>query len=50
MLADPGFGAEAKKLVDWDGSAMDGDQLQKRIERAVTQPPEVIRRIKEILK
>jgi len=50
MLADPGFGAEAKKLVDWDGSAMDGDQLQKRIERAVTQPPEVIKRIKEILK
>ena len=50
MLADPGFSADAKKLVDWDGSAMDGEQLQKRIERAVTQPPEVIKRIKEILK
>jgi tripartite-type tricarboxylate transporter receptor subunit TctC len=50
MLADPGFSADAKKLVDWDGSAMSGEQLQKRIERAVTQPPEVIKRIKEILK
>jgi len=50
MLADPGFSAEAKKLVDWDGSSMDGEQLQKRIERAVTQPPEVIKKIKEILK
>lgn len=50
MLADPGFIADAKKLVDWDGSAMSGEQLQKRIERAVTQPPEVIKKIKEILK
>ena len=49
MLADPGFSADAKKLVDWDGSFMNGEQLQKRIERAVTQPPEVIKRIKEIL-
>jgi tripartite-type tricarboxylate transporter receptor subunit TctC len=49
MLADPGFIADAKKLVDWDGSFMNGEQLQKRIERAVTQPPEVIKRIKEIL-
>ena len=50
MLADPGFSADAKKLVDWDGSSMGGEQLQKRIERAVTQPPEVIKRVKEILK
>jgi len=49
MLADPGFIADAKKLVDWDGSAMSGEQLQKRIERAVTQPPEVVKRVKEIL-
>lgn len=49
MLADPGFSADAKKLVDWDGSSMSGEQLQKRIERAVTQPPEIIKRIKEIL-
>ena len=49
MLADPGFSADAKKLVDWDGSYMSGEQLQKRIERAVTQPPEIIKRIKEIL-
>ena len=50
MLADPGFSADAKKLVDWDGSSMSGEQLQKRIERAVTQPPDIIKRIKEILK
>ncbi|HLN86472.1 MAG TPA: hypothetical protein VK200_08405 [Candidatus Limnocylindrales bacterium] len=50
MLADPGFIADAKKLVDWDGSSMSGEQLQKRIDRAVTQPPEVVKRIKEILK
>ena len=49
MLADPGFTADAKKLVDWDGSSMGGEQLQKRIERAVTQPPEIIKRVKEIL-
>ena len=29
---------------------IDSDQLQKRVERVVTQPPEVIKRIKEILK
>ena len=50
MLADPGFSTDAKKLVDWDGSSMSGEQLQKRIERAVTQPPDVIKRVKEILK
>ena len=49
MLADPGFSAEAKKLVDWDGSYLNGEQLQKRIESTVSQPPEVIKRIKQIL-
>ena len=51
MLADPNFIAEAKKLVDWDGSSsLSGPELQKKIETTVTQPPEVIKRIKEILK
>ena len=51
MLADPNFVAEAKKLVDWDGSSyLSGAELQKKIETTVTQPPEVIKRIKEILK
>ena len=49
MLADPGFTADAKKLVDWDGSFLGGDQLQKRIEKAVTQPAEIVKRVKEIL-
>ena len=51
MLADAAFVAEAKKLVDWDGASfLTGADLQKRIETTVSQPPEVIRRIKEILK
>jgi len=51
MLADPNFVAEAKKLVDWDGTSyLNGPELQKKIETTVTQPPEVIKRIKEILK
>jgi tripartite-type tricarboxylate transporter receptor subunit TctC len=49
MLADPEFGAEAKKLVDWDGSFLSGEQLQSRIDKIVNQPPETIKRIKEIL-
>ena len=49
MLGDPGFSAEAKKLVDWDGSYLNGEQLQKRIESTVSQPPDVIKRIKQIL-
>jgi tripartite-type tricarboxylate transporter receptor subunit TctC len=51
MLADPNFVAEAKKLVDWDGTSyLNGAELQKKIETTVTQPLEVIKRIKEILK
>jgi hypothetical protein len=50
MLKDPEFGAEAKKLVDWDGTSyLTGEQLQKKIEVTVNQPPDVIKRIKEIL-
>ena len=51
MLADPGFLVEGKKLVDWDGiSYLSGAQLQKKIDKTVTQPPEIMKRIKEILK
>jgi tripartite-type tricarboxylate transporter receptor subunit TctC len=50
MLKDAEFAAEAKKLLDWDGATfLSGEQLQKRIEATVTQPPEVIKRIKEVL-
>ena len=48
MLRDPGFSSDAKKLVDWDGSYLNGEQLQKRIESTVNQPPDVIKRIKQI--
>jgi hypothetical protein len=51
MLTDPGFLNEAKKLVDWDGmSYLNGTDLQKRIDKTVSQPADVIKRIKEILK
>lgn len=50
MLKDVNFKNEAKRLLDWDGSAyLSGTELQKKIEKTVTQPPEMIRRIKEIL-
>jgi tripartite-type tricarboxylate transporter receptor subunit TctC len=50
MLKDAEFAAEAKKLVDWDGATyLSGEQLQKKMIATVTQPPEVIKRIKEIL-
>ena len=48
MIDDANFSAEAKKLVDWDGSYLSGEQLRRKIEQTVTQPPEVIKRIKEI--
>jgi hypothetical protein len=51
MLADPAYITEAKKLVDWDGvSFLNGPDLQKKIEKTITQPQEVKKRIKEILK
>lgn len=49
MIADPGFSAEAKKLLDWDGSYLTGEQLQRKIERTVSQTPEIIKQIQEIL-
>ncbi|HEX2227123.1 MAG TPA: tripartite tricarboxylate transporter substrate-binding protein [Candidatus Binatia bacterium] len=50
MLRDPDFVAEAKKLLDWDGTTyLSGQDLQKKIEVTVTQPPEIIQRIKEVL-
>jgi tripartite-type tricarboxylate transporter receptor subunit TctC len=50
MLKDAEFAAEAKKLLDWDGTThLTGEQLQKKIEATVTQPPEVIKQVKEIL-
>ena len=50
MLKDPEFAAEAKKQLDWDGTAfLTGEQMQKKIDVTVTQPPDVIKRVKEIL-
>jgi tripartite-type tricarboxylate transporter receptor subunit TctC len=50
MLKDAEFAAEAKKLLDWDGMTfLSGEQLQKKIEATVTQPPDVTKRVKEIL-
>jgi tripartite-type tricarboxylate transporter receptor subunit TctC len=50
MLKDTEFAAEAKKLLDWDGTTyLSGEQLQKKIDATVTQPPEIIKRVKEIL-
>jgi tripartite-type tricarboxylate transporter receptor subunit TctC len=50
MLKDGEFAAEAKKLLDWDGRTyLSGEQLQRKLEATVTQPQEVIKRIREIL-
>ena len=50
MLKDPAFGAEAKKLLDWDGATfMSGVALQQKIEATVSQPPAVIKLVKEVL-
>jgi tripartite-type tricarboxylate transporter receptor subunit TctC len=50
MLKDAEFAAEAKKLLDWDGSShLSGEQLQKKMEATIGQPADVIKRIKEIL-
>jgi len=50
MLKDAEFAAEAKKLLDWDGTTyLSGEQLQKKIEATVTQPPDVIKQVKEVL-
>ncbi len=50
MLKDAEFAADTKKLLDWDGATfLSGEQLQKKIEVTVTQPREVVKRIKEVL-
>jgi len=50
MLKDGEFAAEAKKLLDWDGATyLSGEQLQKKMIDTITQPAEVIKRVKEIL-
>jgi tripartite-type tricarboxylate transporter receptor subunit TctC len=50
MLKDEAFAAEAKKLLDWDGATfLSGEQLQKKLEATVSQPPEVLKKVKEIL-
>ncbi|HEX2930508.1 MAG TPA: hypothetical protein VHV54_12370, partial [Candidatus Binatia bacterium] len=50
MLKDSEFTAEAKKLLDWDGATyLSGEQLQRKMIDTVSQPPDVIKRIKEIL-
>jgi tripartite-type tricarboxylate transporter receptor subunit TctC len=50
MLKDGEFTVEAKKLLDWDGRTyLSGGQLQKKIDATVSQPPEVIKRVKEVL-
>jgi tripartite-type tricarboxylate transporter receptor subunit TctC len=50
MLKDPEFAAEAKKQLDWDGAAfLTGEQMQKKIDVTVTQRPDVIKRVKEVL-
>ena len=51
MLKDANFLLEAKKLIDWDGASyLNGAELQKKIDKTVTQPSDVIKRIKDILK
>lgn len=51
MLEDANFLLDAKKLVDWDGTSyLSGVELQKKIEKTITQPPGVIKRIKDVLK
>lgn len=50
MLKDGEFAAEAKKLLDWDGTThLTGEQLQKKVSDTISQPPEVIKQMKEIL-
>jgi hypothetical protein len=50
MLKDAGFAAEAKKLLDWNGTTyLSGEDLRRKIDATVSQPPDVIQRVKEIL-
>ena len=50
MLKDADFAAEAKKLLDWNGTTyLSGEDLRRKIDATVSQPPDVIQRVKEIL-
>jgi len=50
MLKDAEFATEAKKLLDWDGATyLSGEQLQKKLIATITQPAEVVKRVKEIM-
>ena len=50
MLKDAGFAAEAKKLLDWNGTTyLSGEDLRRKIDATVSQPPDVIQRVQEIL-
>ena len=50
MLKDAEFVAEAKKQLDWDGGTfLTGEQMRQKLEVTITQPPEVIKRVKEVL-
>ena len=49
-LKDPDFAADAKKLLDWDGATwLSDEQLQKKMIDTVTQPAQVVDKVKEIL-
>lgn len=50
MLKDSEFAAEGRRLLDWDGTTyLSGEQLHRKIEATVTQPPDVLKRVKEVL-
>jgi len=50
MLRDADFAADAKKLLDWDGTtSLSGEELQKKMITTISQPPEIIKQVKEIL-
>jgi len=50
MLKDSDFAAEAKKFLDWDGvTSLSGAELEKKMIDTITQPPGLIKRIKDVL-
>lgn len=50
MLKDTEFAADARKLLDWDGATwLSGEQLQKKMIDTITQPVDVVERVKAIL-
>jgi tripartite-type tricarboxylate transporter receptor subunit TctC len=49
MIADPEFLADAKKR-DWDVDYTNGPELEAIAKRSVSQPPEIIERLRKILR